>query len=66
MLKYLLLTIVILELSSCSFDYENSSRPKKRYSKNFDGKFAKAGRRMVAKIKPSESMQAGVPKQTPV
>jgi rare lipoprotein A (peptidoglycan hydrolase) len=67
MIKFLLLLSIVLHLSSCAFDYDESSKKsRKRYSKNFDGKFAKAGRNMVKRIKPSESMQAGIPKQTPL
>lgn len=65
MIKLLSFLIVVLfSVSSCAFDesdylYKN----KKRYSKNFEGKFRNAGRGFARKIKPSESMQAGLPKQ---
>jgi rare lipoprotein A (peptidoglycan hydrolase) len=62
MIKFLILTILVLPIFACSFDYENSGS-KKRYSKNFDKKFVKAGRNMARRVKPSESMQAGIPKQ---
>jgi rare lipoprotein A (peptidoglycan hydrolase) len=65
MFKFLLISIIILPVISCSFDYDNS-RPRKAYSRNLEGKFAKAGRNMARRIKPSESMQAGIPKQTPL
>ena len=41
------------------YSYKN----KKRYSRNFEGKFRSAGKDFARKIKPSESMQAGLPKQ---
>ena len=54
---------ILLLFSSCAFDDSDSSsyRGKKRFSKNFDGKFRNAGRGFARKIKPSESMQAGLP-----
>lgn len=64
MFNFLYPITVLIILSSCSFDYDNSSiKNKKRYSKNFDGKFRNAGRVIARKIRPSESMQAGLPKQ---
>ncbi len=61
-----LLGILITSLflvSSCAFEDSNSSsyKNKKRYSRNFEGKFRNAGKGFARKIKPSESMQAGLP-----
>ncbi len=58
------LIILALLISSCAFeDSDYSYKNKKRYSKNFDGKFRNAGRGFARRVKPSESMQAGLPKQ---
>ena len=58
------LIILAFLVSSCAFeDSDYSYKNKKRYSKNFDGKFRNAGRGFARRVKPSESMQAGLPKQ---
>ena len=58
------LIILAFLVSSCTFeDSDYSYKNKKRYSKNFDGKFRNAGRGFARRVKPSESMQAGLPKQ---
>lgn len=61
MFKLFLIIISITFASSCAFDYDESAT-KRRYSKNFDGKFRNAGKVIARKIRPSESMQAGLPK----
>lgn len=65
---YKILTILlILTLYSCAFDNNSrSSKYKKRYSKNIDSKFRTAGKVFAKKIRPTESMQAGIPKKTPL
>ena len=57
------LIAISLTLSSCAFDDSESRsyKGKKRYSRNFEGKFVNAGKGFARKIKPSESMQAGLP-----
>ena len=57
------LIAISITLSSCAFDDSESRsyKGKKRYSRNFEGKFVNAGRGFARKIKPSESMQAGLP-----
>ena len=58
------LIILAFLVSSCAFeDSDYSYKNKKRYSKNFDGKFRNAGRGFARRVKPSESMQPGLPKQ---
>lgn len=58
------IAISSLGLYSCAFD-ENvvPNKTKKKYSKNLDKKFRNAGTVFARKVKPSESMQAGIPKQ---
>ena len=56
------LIAISLTLASCAFeDSASSFKGKKRYSRNFEGKFVNAGKGFARKIKPSESMQAGLP-----
>lgn len=63
MFKFLNLLAILIFISSCAFDYDTNSSKKRRYSRNFDSKFRGTGRVISHKIKPSESMQAGLPKQ---
>ena len=66
MIKLLsLLMAMLFVVSSCAFDDSANSAyaKKKRYSRNFEGKFRSAGKNFARKIKPSESMQAGLPRQ---
>ena len=57
------LITLLLTVSSCAFDdsVSSSTKNKRRYSRNFEGKFLNAGKGFARKIKPSESMQAGLP-----
>lgn len=56
--------LIILNISSCAFDYDAPAvKSKKRYSRTLDKKFKNAGDIFARKVKPSESMQAGLPKQ---
>lgn len=51
-------------LAACSFDdYENDGNQRRRM-RNIDSSIEREGRRMMRNIKPSESMQAGIPKKT--
>ena len=65
MIKLLSFLIIIsFSVSSCAFEESDYSYKNKiRYSRNFEGKFRSAGKDFARKIKPSESMQAGLPKQ---
>ncbi|MFZ9181381.1 MAG: septal ring lytic transglycosylase RlpA family protein [Rickettsiales bacterium] len=65
---YKIFTILLIFLvSSCAFDGgSSSSKYKRRYSKNIDSKFRSAGKVFAKKIRPTESMQAGIPKKTPL
>lgn len=56
--------ILILLISSNCILYGSSNNQKKGHEQNFDQRFRNAGSKFLYKIKPSESMQAGIPKES--
>jgi len=63
MIRFIIFISIILNISACAFDYDAPAvKSKKRYSRTIDRKFRNAGDGFARKVKPSESMQAGIPK----
>lgn len=55
--------LILFILSNCIF-YNSNNISKKGHDQNFDQRFRSAGSKFLYKIKPSESMQAGIPKES--
>lgn len=57
----LFLIFALTFCASCAIDYDDDL-PSKNYSRNIDSRFQRAANKMM-RVKPSESMQAGIPKK---